>query len=84
MNATRGKGCDVCGLRGWILKPGAEWPEPCARCGGRGRIRTMQLARLLGVHRRDVYRVERLAAGSKVGARVLNAITRAFPELFAA
>jgi len=44
----------------------------------------MQLARLLGVNRRDVYRVDTLTAGSRVGVRVFDAIVKNFPELFAA
>jgi len=74
------KKCDRCGGRGWILRSGADWGQPCERCGGRSLFRTMQLARLLGVNRRDVYRVDTLRAGSRVGLRVLEAIARAFPE----
>jgi len=40
----------------------------------------VELARKLGVNRRDVYRVDTLRAGSRVGLRVLEAIARAFPE----
>lgn len=74
------KKCDRCSGRGWILRAGSDWAQPCERCGSRSLFRTMQLARLLGVNRRDVYRVDTLRAGSRVGVRVLEAIVRVFPE----
>ncbi len=79
----RGKSCPRCDGRGWILKSGEDWGQPCERCGGRPLFRTVQLARLLRVNRRDVYKVDTLTAGSKVGLRVLNALARVFPEAFA-
>lgn len=81
----RKKQCPQCGGRGWIRNVAIEgrdrtWPEPCRRCNGRACFRTMNLSRLLRVHRRDLYRVDTLTAGTKVGVRVLEAIAREFPE----
>jgi len=83
--------CDACSGRGWVkgwVSPSTgerrdDWPIACGKCGGRSAFRTMQLARLLGVHRRDVYRVDKLIAGSRVGVRVLDAIAKHFPESLA-
>lgn len=76
---SRAKSCAFCSGRGWMNSL-SDWPVPCLRCGGRGKFRAVKLARALGVHRRDVYRVDTLAAGSRVGVRVLEAIARVFPE----
>jgi len=86
----RERTCDACSGRGWVMKYAtsdacaATWPDFCPKCGGRSKFRTVQLARFLEVNRRDVYRVDTLIAGTRVGVRVLDAIVRKFPELFAA
>ena len=81
---SRRKACPRCDGRGWITSLYAhridDWADPCPKCYGAGKIRSMQLARALGVNRRDVYKVDTLTAGSKVGQRVLDAIARVFPE----
>jgi hypothetical protein len=83
---VRAKKCSVCSGRGWIRNhpiagKDRTWPEPCKRCNGAAYFRTMNLARALGVNRRDIYRVDTLRAGSRVGLRVLDAIVRHFPEV---
>lgn len=79
---VRERKCDACRGRGWVVRLGADvWPEPCNKCGGRSAFRTVQLARLLGVHRRDIYRVDTLTAGSRVGVRVLDAIIKNFSSV---
>lgn len=85
---VRKKACAAYSGRGWTRNVAIEgkdrtWPEPCKRCNGAAYLRTMNLARALGVHRRDVYRVDTLTAGTKVGVRVLDAIARVFPEALA-
>jgi hypothetical protein len=81
---SRAKACANCSGRGWLARPHVQaWPEPCPKCFGRGAFRSIAFARALGVNRRDVYRVDTLRAGSRVGIRVLDAIARAFPEALA-
>lgn len=85
---TRRKACARCSGRGWVrgwVSPTDggrrdDWVVTCTTCNGAGQIRPLALARALGVNRRDVYKVDTLTAGSKVGVRVLNAIARVFPE----
>lgn len=85
---TRRKTCAECLGRGWVqetLSPSkvlalGQWPTSCPRCNGAGKIRPLALARALGLNRRDVYKVDTLTAGSKVGQRVFAAIARVFPE----
>lgn len=71
--------CLRCGGRGWLSpkRPGIDWPVSC-ECRG-APLTGPRLARMLRVRRQDVYRVERLQAGTDVGTRVLNAIERVFP-----
>jgi DnaJ-class molecular chaperone len=91
---TRSQACARCDGRGWVkgwigktvdgtIARRDDWPVPCRRCNGAGKIKPMKLARALGLNRRDVYKVDTLTAGSRVGLRVLNAIARVFPEAFA-
>ena len=70
--------CKRCNGRGWLApKRRDSFPEACA-CGG-GTFSGPKLARFLRVSRSDVYRVERLQAGSAASVRVLDAIARFFP-----
>ena len=73
-----GAACSFCGGRGWGEAING-WPVTCPKCHGRGVFRMRELVRALGVHRRDLYRVEDMRVGTKVGVRVLDAIARAFP-----
>jgi hypothetical protein len=77
---SRAKKCAFCSGRGWISSIVGDWPVPCVKCSGAGAFRSIAFARKLGVNRRDVYRVDTLRAGSRVGLRVLEAIVRVFPE----
>lgn len=73
--------CTKCRGLGWTKRPGTDWADPCPRCGGAGFIRASRLARLLDVSLSDLRRVRTCdGAGKVIGARVLNAIARVFPE----
>lgn len=72
--------CPKCNGLGFDGPGPGGWPTPCKTCGGRGAFRTRDLVKRLRVHRRDLYRVEEMRAGKRVGLRVLDAIAREFPE----
>lgn len=69
--------CRRCNGRGWFPpKRSDQFPEYCV-CRG-APIRSAQIARMLKLHRRDVYDVENLR-NACAGERVLDAIARVFP-----
>lgn len=72
--------CPTCKGRGWI-EGVTEWPDFCPHCQGRGAFLSFsKLAKRLGVTPRQLRAVERLKAGPKVSAIVLERICESFPH----
>lgn len=75
--------CATCNGRGWVKAPPgtSTWAEACPTCE-LSALGTVGIAKHLGVHRRDVYRVRTMQAGPKVSERVFRCLVLRAPGAF--
>lgn len=68
--------CETCGGRGWRLRAGAAWADPCGSCSGRGSFSLFKIAKAIGEDPATLRRLVAGKVGAKVGFRLLEKLVR--------
>jgi len=69
--------CWTCFGRGWVVCLSSDWAGTCPTCDGHGALNTTALARILGVDKNIIRRVQRAKPiRAATAARIIAAVER--------